>query len=317
MAKRSKNAISTIQFDRYQAKLGRKLLRYWQAYVLLLPAFVVVLLFRYYPMYGIQLAFKSMKLGQTFAQAKWVGWKNFDRFFSSGMFARTLGNTLKVGLASTLTFPLPIILAVLLHNCIRPRLKNFTQSVTYIPYLLSTVVVVSILLLFTSESYGFIDIILTRLGLDPIPFQSKDRFVLPMYVISGIWSSLGYSAVIYTAALAGVNPEIVEASKVDGCSKLMRIWHVDLPTIRPTIIILLIMSIGSFMNSNTEKMLLMQTPLNLGASETIGTFAYELGWHDRQYGYSTAVDLFSNIVNFSLLLLSNFIASRTSGTSLF
>ena len=303
--------------DLSHQSLGRRITKNWELYLMLLPAFVAVAIFKYWPMYGIQLAFKNMKIGQSIAQAKWVGWDNFERFFSSGNFARTLTNTLKIGLATFLTFPLPILLALLLHNCISKSVKKFAQTVTYIPYLISVAVTMSIVLLFCNNGTGFINIIAKSLGLKTIPFMSKAGYVLPMYIISGIWTITGYNSIIYLSALAGVNSELVDAAMVDGCNKLQRIWHIDLATIRPTIVILLIMNLGTFMNASTEKMLLLQTDLNISASETIGTFTYKIGIANRQYGYSTAVDLFTNVINFAMLLASNFIAKRVSGMSLF
>ena len=303
--------------DLSHQSLGRRIAKNWELYLMLLPAFIAVAIFKYWPMYGIQLAFKNMKIGQSIAQAKWVGWDNFERFFSSGNFARTLTNTLKIGLATFLTFPLPILLALLLHNCVSKHVKKFAQTVTYIPYLISVAVTMSIVLLFCNNGTGFINIIAKSLGLKTIPFMSKAGYVLPMYIISGIWTITGYNSIIYLSALAGVNSELVDAAMVDGCNKLQRIWHIDLATIRPTIVILLIMNLGTFMNASTEKMLLLQTDLNISASETIGTFTYKIGIANRQYGYSTAVDLFTNVINFAMLLASNFIAKRVSGMSLF
>ena len=300
-----------------QQPLGKRIVKNWELYLLMLPAFIFVAIFRYAPMYGIQLAFKNLKLNQTIAQAAWVGWKNFDTFFSSGNFQRTFRNTLSIGFVTFLTFPLPIILALLLHNCVVRPVKRFTQTVTYIPYLISVAVTMSIVLLFCNNGTGFINIILKNLGYKTIPFMSKASYVLPLYIISGIWTITGYNSVIYLSSLAGVNLELIDAATVDGCTKLQRIWHIDLAAIRPTIVILLIMNLGTFMNASTEKMLLLQTDLNVSASETIGTFTYKIGIAKRQYGYSTAVDLFTNVINFVMLLSSNFISRRISGMSLF
>lgn len=297
--------------------LRKEILKHWQLYLMVVPAFVFVFIFRYVPMYGVQLAFKNLKLGQTIAQAKWIGWDNFERFFSSGNFSRTLSNTLKIGFVTFLTFPLPILLALLLNNCINKYVMKFAQTITYIPYLISVAVTMSIVILFCGNSTGFINIIFKNLGLPTTPFMSKAQYVLPMYILSGIWTITGYNSIIYLAALSGVSPELVDAAMVDGCSKLKRIWHIDLAAIRPTIVILLIMNLGTFMNASTEKMLILQTDLNISASETIGTFTYKTGVAKRQYGYSTAVDLFTNVINFIMLLSSNFIARRVSGMSLF
>ncbi|MBR7188556.1 MAG: sugar ABC transporter permease, partial [Clostridia bacterium] len=165
-----------------EQSLGRRIVKHWELYLMLLPAFVAVAIFRYAPMYGIQLAFKNLKLGQTIAQARWVGWGNFESFFSSGNFNRTLTNTLKIGFATFLTFPLPILLALLLHNCTSMLVKKTAQTVTYIPYLISVAVTMSIVILFCGNSTGFINIISKHLGLKTIPFMSKAQYVLPMYI---------------------------------------------------------------------------------------------------------------------------------------
>ena len=292
-------------------------MEYKDLYLLMLPAFVCFLLFKYLPLYGTQLAFKTMKIGQTIEQARWVQWQNFERFFTTGYFHRTLYNTLKLGITSQLLFPLPVMLAVLLHNCVVKPIKVATQTVTYLPNLISVAVTMSIVFLFCSDSTGFLNIIRRISGLEEISFFGNDEYVLPMYLISAVWSTTGYNAVIYLAALSGVSPELTEAATIDGCTKFKRIFYVDLPTIRPIIVITLIMSIGSFLTVSTEKLLMIQTDMNIAASESIGTYTYKLGMLNRQYGYSTAVDLFTNVVNFSLLMIANSIARVTSETSLF
>lgn len=297
--------------------LWKRVAKNWQLYLLLLPALLITLLFKYYPMYGIQLAFKNMKLGQTISTARWVGLGNFKRFFSSGAFARTVKNTLIIGVGTVLTFPLPIILAVLLNNCISRGLKKVAQSTTYIPYLISVAVTMSIVLLFCNGSTGFINILRNQLGLKRIDFLGSEKYVYPLYWISEIWSKTGYSCVIYLAALSSVSQDLIDAAKVDGCSKLQKIRHIDLPSITPTIAVLLIMNMGTFFTASTEKLLLIQTDLNIAASESIGTYTYKLGFVNSQYGYSAAVDLFTNVVNFIMLTLSNFIARRVTDSSLF
>lgn len=297
--------------------IGRRMIDHWQAYLLLLPALIITFIFKYIPLYGIQLAFKSMKLGQSIEAASWVGWRNFERFFSTGAFERTVLNTLTIGVSTILTFPLPLILALLLHNCVSKSMKSTAQMLTYIPNLVSVTVTMSIVLLFCNTSSGFINILRRQNGLDSIAFLGDEKYVLPLYMISEIWSKTGYNAVIYIAALSSISSELIDASMIDGCSKLKRIWYIDIPEIMPTVVILLIMNMGTFFGASTEKMLLLQTDLNIAASETIGTYTYKLGFIDRQYGYSAAVDLFTNLVNFTMLMLSNFIARRVSDSSLF
>lgn len=297
--------------------LWKQIVKHKELYLLLIPAIVVTFLFKYLPMYGIQLAFKQMKLGQTLAEAKWVGLDNFRRFFSTGMFSKTFRNTLAIGVSVVLTFPIPIALALLLHNTVIEKLKKTAQTATYIPYLVSVAVTMSVVLLFCNNSTGFINIFLKNMGLQPINFMGDENWVLPLYLISEIWSKTGFNCVIYMAALASVSQELVEASQIDGCSKLKKIWYIDIPAIAPTIVILLIMNMGTFFTASTEKLLLLQTDLNLARSESIGTYTYKLGFVNRQFGYSAAVDLFTNVVNFIMLVFSNAIAKKFSDSSLF
>ena len=302
---------------RKKPTLLKRIFKHWELYVLLMPAILITVLFKYWPLYGVQLAFKNMKLGQTIETARWVGLQNFQRFFNTGMFQRTVINTLVIGVSVVLTFPLPIILALMLHNCVNKLTKKTAQMVTYIPNLVSIAVTMSIVLLFCGGSSGFINIFRKSMGMDSIYFMGEAKYVRPLYIISEIWSKTGYNSVVYLAALSAVNPDLIDASMIDGCSKIKRIWYIDLPTIAPTIVILLIMNIGTFFTASTEKMLLLQTDLNLATSETIGTYTYKLGFTQRQYGYSAAVDLFTNVVNLIMLIVANTIARRVSDSSLF
>lgn len=295
----------------------RRVVRHWELYLLLIPAVAAVIVFNYAPLYGIQLAFKEMRLGQTIESAKWVGMRNFVRYFNSGWFWRTIKNTFIIGITAELLFPLPILLAILMHNCVVQRLKKLTQTVTYIPHLVSVVVTISILLLFCDGETGLINIFRSRLGLSKVSFFGADRYVLPMYLITGVWQGTGSGAIVYLAALSAVDNELIEASMIDGCSKFKRMIHIDLPTIMPTVIIMLIMSLGRWFGVQTDKLLLLQTPLNMGASEATGTYTYKVGIQNAQYGMGTAIGLFVNVINFVMLISANFISKRVSETSLF
>lgn len=297
--------------------LSKRIMQHWELYVLLLPALIVTLVFKYYPLYGVQLAFKNMKLGQTIESAQWVGWLNFERFFNTGMLERTVRNTLIIGVSVVLTFPLPLLLALMLHNCVNRTTKRIAQTVTYIPNLVSIAVTMSIVLLFFGGSSGFINIFRKSMGMESVYFMGESNYVRPLYILSEIWSKTGYNSVIYLAALSAVNPDLIDASMIDGCSKLQRIRNIEFPSIAPTIVVLFIMNIGTFFSASTEKMLLLQTDLNLSASETIGTYTYKLGFTNRQYGYSAATDLFTNAVNIAVLVIANSLARRVSDSSLF
>lgn len=300
-----------------KAVVIRRIAKHWQLYLLLLPALTAVFVFSYMPLWGVQIAFKNMKLGKTIATAQWIGWDNFIRYFNSGWFWRTIKNSLVLGISSQLIFPIPILLAILLHNCVSRPVKKLAQSITYIPNLISVVVTVSILMLFCNGETGFINIIRNNMGMPRVPFFGADKYVLPMYMITTIWQTTGASAIVYLAALSAIDPSLTEAATIDGCSKIKRIRYIDLPAIKPTIIILLILSLGKWFGVQTDKLLLMQTTLNMGAAEGTGTYVYKTGILNAQYGYSTAISLLVNAINFVMLLSANFLARRASDTSLF
>jgi putative aldouronate transport system permease protein len=285
---------------------------------LVLPALIVVILFRYVPMYGLSLGFKNFQIGNTIGNAPWVGFRHFVRFFNSGWFTTTIRNTLLISFFNNiLTWPIPIILAIALHNCCLQRIKKIAQTATFIPYLLSIVVVISIVNIFCNGETGIINIVLKKLNLDTIAFFGRDDLVVPLYVVSDVWQNAGYSCVVYLAALTAVDGEVTEVAIIDGATKLKRIFYIDLPTIAPTIIVLLIIGLGRSFGVGPDKMLLLQTPMNLGGSEIIATYVYKTGIVGAQYSFATAVGLFNNMVNFILLLTVNLIAKKRSGTALF
>lgn len=298
--------------------LLKRLAEHWELYLFMLPAFVAILIFAYFPMYGITMAFKDVPLGKTVSEGAWVGLKHFRRLFGAVSFSKIIRNTVVVSLVSSFfSIPFPIVLGVMLHNCTHTGLKKLSQTATYIPHLVSTVIVVSILNLFCNGSTGLINIVRANMGFAKISFFGKNVWFVPLYVISGLWQSVGYGAVTYLAALASVDGELVDASRIDGANKLQKIWYIDLPTIKPTIMTLLILNIGHVFGASTDKVLLMQTPLNLEASEVIGTYVYKCGIESAQYSFSTAVGLFNNLVNFIVLVIANFLSKKLTSTYLF
>lgn len=292
--------------------------RYWQLYVLLLPAILGMLVFKYIPMYGLTLAFKDVRIGQGIFDGNWVGFYNFERLFSSDLIGIIFKNTFVIAIIQNfLLLPLPIILALLLHNAGNRKLAKLTQTATYLPHLLSMVVLVSVIEVFCSRETGLINIILSRFGLEEVYFMGESKYFLPVYIISHVWATLGSGAVVYIAALSAVDPQLIEAAKMDGAGKLRRIWHIDLPTIRPTIIMLLIMNMGKVFTVGYEQILLMQNELNLDVTEIIGTYVYKTGIVSAQYGFSTAVSLFNNVLGLILVLITNYLAKKFSDSSLF
>lgn len=292
--------------------------RHWQLYLFLLPAVVYFIIFRYYPMYGVQIAFKNYRAVDGILGSKWVGLSNFNYFFSAADFSQLMMNTLSVSIGTLVfSFPLPIILALLLNQLPSVRYKKIVQTTVYAPHFISTVVMVGMIFLFTSPSSGLINKIIEAFGGKAIHFTAEPGWFVPLYVISEIWQSTGWGSILYLAALAGINPELHEAALVDGANKFQRVWHVDIPGIMPTIVIMLILNAGKVMGVGSEKAYLMQTSLNISASEIIATYVYKRGVLKSQFSLSTAVGLFESIVNMILVVSVNWISRKVTDSSLF
>lgn len=252
--------------------------RNYALYLFILPAFLYILIFHYWPLYGIQLAFKDYIPNKGIWGSPWVGFKYFKQFFSSYRFSQLIKNTLAISLYSLVAgFPMPIILALILNYTKNYRLKKFAQTATYAPHFISTVVMVSMVYIFLSPRTGIINTFIEFLGGEPKYFMGIPSHFRHIYVWSGIWQGTGWGSIIYIATLSGVDPELHEAAVIDGASKLRRIWHIDIPSIMPTAIILLILNMGSIMNIGFEKVLLMQNDLTLEVSEVISTYVYKMG----------------------------------------
>ncbi|GIO92705.1 sugar ABC transporter permease [Paenibacillus lactis] len=295
----------------------RQVRKNWQLYLLFLPVLLYFIVFHYVPMYGVQIAFKDFIANKGILESPWVGFKHFERFFNSFYFWRIIKNTLGIGLYELIVgFPIPIILALMINEARSGRFRRFIQTVTYAPHFLSTVVVVGMIMMFLSPVSGLVNFIITSFGGEPIAFMTEPSWFKSIYVWSGVWQSMGWSSIIYLAALAGIDPQLHEAAKVDGAGWFRRIWHINLPGIAPTMIILLILNIGSILGVGFEKVFLMQNSLNMEASDVIATNVYRSGILGAQYSYSAAVGLFNSVVNFIMLITVNRIARRVSETSL-
>lgn len=294
----------------------RVIIRY-DLYLMLLLPITWYIIFQYVPMYGLQIAFKDFHPAFGFLGSEWVGFENFERFFSSYYFGRLIWNTLSISIYSLLVaFPIPIFLALLINEIQSAKLKKWIQNVTYMPHFISVVVIVGMLSLFLNPSSGFLNIILNGLGLESIAFMEESEWFKTIFIGSNIWQNMGWQSIIYIAALSGIDPQLYEAAKIDGATRLQRVLHVSLPSIFPVIIILLILDIGHFMNVGFEKILLMQNSLNLESSEVIQTFIYKNGILNGDFSYSTAIGLFNSIINFALLILVNRYARKKAETSL-
>lgn len=292
-------------------------INHWQLYLMLIVPIVYVVIFCYVPMGGLAMAFQKYRYSKGLFGSEWVGFDNFRRFFSSVYFSRTLKNTLVLSILGILFgMPFPILLALGLNELKNGIYKRFVQLVTYAPYFISTVVLVSMLFQWTELRTGLINHIYKLLGGQATDFMGKANYFRFIYIASGIWQGMGFNSIVYLAALNSVDPQLHEASIVDGASRLQRVWHIDLPGILPTIIILLILNCGRILSVGFEKVYLMQNPANLRYSQIISTYVYEMGIRKQDVSYGTAVGLFNSLVNFALVITVNSIAKRVGETSL-
>ncbi|WP_028549100.1 ABC transporter permease [Paenibacillus sp. UNC451MF] len=299
------------------AKTIRSILINYDLYLLLLPTLAYFIIFHYVPMYGLQIAFQNFNPIKGYSGSPWVGFDNFVRFFESYQFGTVIKNTIGISVFELLVaFPAPIILALMINQLTSERFKKFVQTVTYAPHFISTVVVVGIVYLLLSPKTGAVNSLLGLFGIDPIFFMGDASWFKTVFVFSGVWQSVGWGTIIYLAALTAVNPDLHEAAVVDGATKLQRVLHIDIPSIMPTVIIMLIMNMGHMMSVGFEKVYLMQNQLNVDASETIQTYVYKAGLVQAQYSYASAIGLFNTVINFILLISVNKIAKSLKQTSL-
>ncbi|KQX68990.1 MULTISPECIES: ABC transporter permease [unclassified Paenibacillus] len=289
----------------------------WQLYLIILPSLVYLIIFKYVPMAGVQIAFKNYMVTKGIWGSDWIGFKHFVDFFHLPIFWRVIKNTSLLSLYSLLIgFPAPIILALALNELRNGIFKRAVQLVTFAPYFISTVIMVSIIMLFLSPQLGFVHLLADKFGFPAENIMSKPEYFKTVYVLSDVWQFTGYASVIYIAALAGVDPHLYEAAKVDGASRFQRMIHIDLPSLMPTAVILLILNAGQIMNVGFEKVYLMQNAINVGASEVISTYVYKMGLVGANFSFSAAVGLFNSIVNLLLLIVVNYVARKNSETSL-
>ena len=288
----------------------------WVLYIFLIPMLVYLIIFSYLPLYGIQIAFKNYKVTKGIWGSPWVGFEHFKTFFDSYQFWNLLRNTLTLSIYSLIAgFPLPIIFAIILQYCISPKLKKTSQMISYAPHFISVVVFCGMITIFLANN-GIINQILGKLGFDGIKFLSNPKLFKHIYVWSGVLQGLGWGSIMYIAVLTNVNPELHEAAIIDGANKLQRIKHVDIPAIVPTMVIMLITKCGEIMDVGFEKVLLLQNSVNLDYSEVISTYVYKIGILGGQFSYSSAIELFNNVINLILLVLVNWIARKVSDISL-
>jgi putative aldouronate transport system permease protein len=294
----------------------KRLLRNYDLYLLLLPTIIYYAIFQYAPIYGVQIAFRNFMAVKGIVGSPWVGFDHFERFFQSYQFWIVLKNTLGIGLYELAVFPIPVLTALFLNQLLSSRFKRLVQTITYAPHFISTVVITGMLYVFLSPRNGLINMIMQKLGIESIFFLAIPEWFKTLFVFSGVWQNLGWSMIIYLAALTAINPELHESAVVDGASKLKRIIHVDIPGILPTVVILLILNIGQFTAIGFEKVYLMQNSLNLSSSEVIQTYVYKVGLLGTQFSYSAAIGLFNSVINLILLVMVNQFAKKVGQASL-
>lgn len=301
-------------------QISKSIRKNWQLYIFLLLPVVYILVFKYLPMGGVVIAFKDFKMKYGIFGSEWVGLKHFVRFFSTYQCAKVIKNTLIISLYSMVAgFPIPIVFALMM-NCVRnEKVKKVVQSITCLPHFISTVVMVGIIFQLFNPRIGLYGIITEALtGVFPSDINASPNGFRHLYIWSGVWKGFGWGSIIYTAALAGVDPTYHEAAQIDGATRMQRIWHIDLPAIAPTIITMLILRVGDIMSVGFEKVYLMQNGMNLAASEIISTYEYQvgLGGASTNFSYAAAIGLFNSIVNLIMIVIVNNVAKKVSDTSL-
>lgn len=295
----------------------KKILRHWQLYAIIAIPVAFLIAFHYTPMYGAILAFKRFSATRGIMRSPWVGLKNFRLFFSTASSWEIIKNTLVLGLYQIAAGALPpVFLAIGLNEAKSIRMKKSVQLITYAPFFISTVVLVSIFMQILDLRIGIVNKLIVLFGGEAVNFFGEVKLFKSIYVWSGVWQGTGYGAILYLAALTSVDPGLYEAAIIDGASKLQRIWHIDVPSILPTLSILLILNFGHVMNIGFEKVYLMQNPANITSSEVISTYVYKVGLLSMNYAFSTAVGLFNSVVNLILLATVNAVVRRISDTSL-
>jgi len=310
------NSRANRQKRRHELKVDLK--RNYDLYLMVVPAVVVIFIFNYIPMYGIQIAFKNFKPIKGIWDSTWVGMKWFERFFNTSYFETLFTNTLLLSLYSLLVaFPIPILLALLLNQFRSEKVKRTLQTVSYAPHFISTVVMVGMLTIFLSPSSGLYGHMARALGFEADNLLGMSGAFRSIYVWSDVWQHTGWDSIIYIAALSAIDPQMYEAATLDGATRMQKIWYLEIPMLMATVSILLIMRVGNLMTVGFEKVYLLQNNLNVSTSEVFATYVYKVGLTGSpQYSYSAAVNLFSTMINLVMLTTCNFVVRKLSQTSL-
>ncbi len=293
------------------------LLRNRWLYILFAPVLIWYIVFAYWPMYGLVIAFKDYNIVKGMSASEWVGFKNYESFFRDPYFYRLLRNTIVLNVYGLVFgFPVPIVLALLFNEVRKAAFKRITQTITYLPYFISAVVVCGLVIQFLSPSTGVVNAILNKLGMESIYFMQDPAYFRTVYVTMSIWQSAGFSAIIYMAALAGISPELYEAARIDGAGRWKQLVYITFPALLPTAIMLVILNMGGMLQSDYEKIILLANPTVYETADVLNTYVYRKGLLETNFSYATAVGLFQGIVGFVLVVTANKISRRVSETSL-
>ncbi|GFZ82770.1 sugar ABC transporter permease [Paenibacillus marchantiophytorum] len=286
-------------------------------YILFLPALVWYILFAYWPMFGLVVAFEKYNVVKGIMGSKWVGLQNFKDIFSDIYFTQLLKNTFLLSLNSLIFgFPIPIVLALCFNEVRHMMFKKVAQTISYLPYFISTVIVCGLAITFLSPSTGIVNAIIGKFGFESTYFLQEPKYFRTIYVIVGVWQTMGFSAILYIAALAGISPELYEAAKIDGANRWKQLCYITFPSLIPTITIMLILSLGNMLNADFEKIILLYNPTIYETADVLNTYVYRKGLLDANYSYATAIGLFQGVVGFVLVLGANWLSKKANGTSL-
>ena len=293
--------------------------RNWVLYMMVLPGLAVLIIFSYLPMSGIIMAFeKNYMPARGLMASDWVGLEHFAKFFRSAFFERLMGNTLILGIESLIfSFSTPILFALLLNELRNAAFRRVTQTISYFPYFISTVIVIGLLKDMTSVNGGVVNLLIQKITGNTINFFSDPGWFRPLYIISGLWTGMGYNSIIYLAAISGINPEMYESALLDGANRFQQAVHITLPSISSTIVILLILAVGGIVGNDYQKILLMYSPLTYKTADVISTYVYREGILGGGYSYTTAIGLFNSLISLVLVLGTNWLARKISDTSIF
>ncbi len=317
---RNKQAVSARPKRSLKHKLiwlGDHFKNEWQLYLMLAPTIIWFLVFLYKPMYGLQIAFKDYSIFRGVAASPWVGLEHFQALFSNDQFIRAFWNTIKISALNLLFgFPAPIILALMFNEILHATYKRTAQTIVYLPHFISSVIIAGIVITAFSPSVGIVNTVLGWFGIDSIYFLTKPEWFRPIFVGTGIWQEAGFGSIVFLAAIAGVSPSLYESAVVDGASRWQMMWKITLPSILPTIIIMLIIRIGNIMEVSFELIILLYQPATYSTADVVNTFVYRQGLQSGQYDFAAAAGLFNAVVAFVLVMVANTLARRYSRTSL-